>query len=128
MTEVLLDTRTFIWALSNSAELSAEARGLLSRPEINKMLSLVSVWEMAIKIGTGKLKLPVSLESSLRTARGAGLKLVTIDLNPTLRVEALPWHHRDPFDRLLACQCLDLRLPLLSRDPIFDDYGVDRVW
>lgn len=128
MTEVLLDTHAFLWGLRDAPDLSPTARDLLQRPDRIKVLSLASAWEMAIKAGLGKLRLTSPLGQMLDIARQTGLRLAPIELIYILRVETLPWHHRDPFDRLLVAHCLVESMPILSNDPLFDTYGIKRLW
>lgn len=128
MSAILLDTHAFVWGLSGSLELSQVARDALEDSQLTKHFSLASVWEMAIKSGLGKLRLPFGLETTLAMARQTGLLLAPIELDVILAVENLPPHHKDPFDRLLASWCLTRGVTLLSRDPVFDLYGVRRVW
>ena len=99
MHRVILDTHTFLWVLSDSPELSQTVREIVSDRRVDKILSLASVWEMAIKRGLGKLVLPTSLETLIGKARSAGLILAPLELAHVLGVEALPSYHRDPFDR-----------------------------
>lgn len=127
MSRYLLDTHAFLWILDDSPQLSSEARRKLTEP-VECYLSLASVWELAIKLGLGKLTLPGTLRDCLSRARRSGLRLFPIELDHLLRVEHLPGHHRDPFDRLLIAQCLSESLPLLSRDAVFDRYGIVRIW
>lgn len=128
MHRVILDTHTFLWVLSDSPELSQTVREIVSDSRVDKILSLASVWEMAIKRGLGKLVLPTSLETLIGKARSAGLILAPLELAHVLGVEALPSYHRDPFDRLLISQSLAEGTPLVSRDRAFDAYGVRRIW
>ncbi len=128
MHRVILDTHTFLWVLSDSPELSQTVREIVSDSRVEKVLSLASVWEMAIKRGLGKLVLPTSLETLIGKARSAGLILAPLELAHVLGVEALPSYHRDPFDRLLISQSLAEGTPLVSRDRAFDAYGVRRIW
>lgn len=128
MHRVILDTHTFLWVLSDSPELSQTVREIVSDSRVDKILSLASVWEMAIKRGLGKLVLPTSLETLIGKARSAGLILAPLELAHVLGVEALPSYHRDPFDRILISQSLAEGTPLVSRDRAFDAYGVRRIW
>ena len=128
MHRVILDTHTFLWVLSDSPELSQTVREIVSDRRVDKILSLASVWEMAIKRGLGKLVLPTSLETLIGKARSAGLILAPLELAHVLGVEALPSYHRDPFDRLLISQSLAEGIPLVSQDRAFDAYGVRRIW
>ena len=90
---------------------------------------MASVWEMAIKIGLGKLRfsqpIEVFIPDQLRRNR---IGLLPIPFAHAVRVATLPHHHRDPFDRLLVAQALVDDLPIVGRDAAFDAYGVRRVW
>lgn len=125
----LLDTHTFVWMASAPERLGARARERIDSPASELYLSVASVWEMAIKSSLGKLELPASLpafvEEQLVSTR---TRLLEIRAEHANRVEELPWHHRDPFDRLLVAQARFEALPILSRDPAFDAYAVERIW
>jgi PIN domain nuclease of toxin-antitoxin system len=105
------------------------AKSLLEDPGNEKLLSIASVWEIAIKHGIGKLMLadppPIYLQDVLR--RG-GVALLPIQFDHAVQAGSLPLHHKDPFDRLLAAQSLIEAIPLLSADAIMDAYGVARMW
>lgn len=125
----LLDTHTFVWMAASPARIGSAARRRIEASAADLYLSVASVWEMAIKASLGKLKLPdrlpAFLEEQLVATRSA---LLPIRPEHALRVEALPWHHRDPFDRLLVAQAAFEDLTLLSRDAAFDAYGEARIW
>lgn len=126
---LLIDTHVFLWFIANSPELSNTARELLEDAESELFLSHASVWEIAIKVSLQKLKVPEPFEGFISEQ----LSVNSIELfPPTLKqmsaLVSLPFHHRDPFDRLLAVQSLTENLPLVSRDEVFDDYGVKRFW
>jgi PIN domain nuclease of toxin-antitoxin system len=124
----LLDTHTLIWALSEPKRLSRKARGIITSSS-DLCVSAASTWEMAIKVSNGKLTLPVELSLFIGDAvADLGVSFLPIEVNHTLRVQALPWHHRDPFDRLIAAQCVAEALTVLSADRIFADYGVRSIW
>jgi PIN domain nuclease of toxin-antitoxin system len=126
---LLLDTHVLIWMLQNAPQLSTVARSLLTNPAHHKWFSIVSCWELAIKVGTGKLQLGESVYSLLsRELPKNNLQLLPISLAHATAVETLPHHHRDPFDRLLAVQAQLEGMSLISADPIFDQYGVTRLW
>lgn len=94
-----------------------------------KFLSIASVWEMAIKISLGKLVIQDPLTDLLdQAATDGGIALLGISREHAVRVAALPWHHPDPFDRMIAVQALANGLTLMARDRAFDAYGVTRVW
>ncbi len=92
------------------------------------MLSQATIWELSIKLGLRKLTLTVPLAEAVRRALESGVQLLSIELADLYSVEFLANHHRDPFDRLLAVQALNHSLPIISRDKIFDAYGVQRIW
>ena len=125
----LLDTHVLIWSLNDPAKLSPLALDLLKGDRVETAISHVSLWEMAIKTGLGKLTLPAPLPELVPTLltdlRGTFLP---IRLEHTLAVADLPRHHGDPFDRLLIVQALATGLPVLGRDGRFDVYGVRRAW
>ena len=126
---VLLDTHAFLWAAADAPELGRRARKRYLDPETDLLLSVASVWEMAIKTGLGKLRLTVPLDELVeRGIEGQGIALLPIALEHALAVRALPFHHRDPFDRLLAAQALAEGVPILSADCVFERYGVERIW
>ena len=126
---LLLDTQVFLWMLSGAVELSSRARRHVVNADNNLYLSLASVWEIAIKSGIGKLRIDEPIETFLPTQmRANDIDQLDISFRHVARVASLPFHHRDPFDRLLACQALEEKLALISADPIFDRYKIPRVW
>ena len=127
--KLLLDTQVFLWMVSNASELSPKARRLAVAGENFLYLSLASVWEMAIKISLGKLKLAEPIESFLTGALlENNIRQLEISFRHVARVADLPFHHRDPFDRLLVSQAQVEDLPILSSDKVFDRYEVRRLW
>jgi PIN domain nuclease of toxin-antitoxin system len=126
---LLLDTHTFLWWVSDAPELSTRARRAIARGENECFVSLASCWELAIKISLGKLDIPGTFERFIPAHFAAnGFRELPISVRHTARVRVLPFHHRDPFDRMLAAQALVERLAIVSADPIFRRYGVRRVW
>lgn len=129
MTSLLLDTHTFLWFVWNHQQLSATSRSLIEDPRNMKLVSMVSCWEIAIKCGSGKLKLGEPSSSFLpREISRNNFETLAIELPHVVGVESLPSHHGDPFDRLLISQALCDGLTVLSADAAFDQYGVKRIW
>jgi PIN domain nuclease of toxin-antitoxin system len=125
---VLLDTHAFLWWVDEDRRLSPRAREAIAAAT-DGFLSIVSCWEMAIKVSRRRLTLPKPIERLVPEQLGLnGFQLLPIDLDDVARVATLPFHHRDPFDRLLAAQALSEELTLVSADPVFRKYGVKRVW
>ena len=125
---VLLDTHAFLWFVADDPRLSARARTAIAGAD-DAFLSIASCWELAIKVSLGKLTLTTRLERFLPEQLAINqFQVLPIDLDDAMGAAALPWHHRDPFDRLLAVQARQDRLTIVSADPIFRKYGVKRVW
>lgn len=126
---LLLDTHALLWFLRDDVSLSRIARGLILDPNNQKLVSVASCWEIAIKAGLKKLTLTEPSHTLLtRELSRNGFGLLDIRLEHATQVELLPLHHKDPFDRLLVSQCLGEKLPLVSADEVFDQYGVTRLW
>jgi PIN domain nuclease of toxin-antitoxin system len=126
---LLLDTHAFLWFITNDSRLSAAALALIQSPANRRLLSLASVWEMAIKLSLGKLTVaqPFAqfIPEQLRLNR---VELLPIQFSHAAVVATMPFHHRDPFDRLMAAQCQVEGLPIISHDPAFDAYSIQRLW
>lgn len=126
---VLLDTHALLWFAMGDATLSDAARARITDPGSEVRVSHASVWELAIKISLGKLKLDRDLTRWLeRYVVGNGFSYLPISLVHAAGVARLPHHHGDPFDRLLVVQCESENLRLVSRDTAFDAYGIKRLW
>jgi PIN domain nuclease of toxin-antitoxin system len=126
---LLLDTHVFLWFCQGDPSLSATAKSLLEDAGNRKLLSLASVWEIAIKAGLGKLKLGEPSATYIPAALvQTGFELLSISLEHATLVESLPRHHRDPFDRLLVAQATVEAVSVVSVDAAFDLYGVTRLW
>ena len=129
MTPYLLDTQVFLWWIDDAPQLTARARAAIADPRHECLVSLASVWEMAIKARLGKLTLPKPVLTFVPTQLHAnGFRQLDIGFRDVARVEMLPDHHRDPFDRLLIAQALERDLPVVTSDKVFRTYGVRRVW
>jgi PIN domain nuclease of toxin-antitoxin system len=126
---LLLDTHTFLWWVDDGPRLPEAARAAIGHPGQECFISLASCWEIAIKVSLGKLTLTSSLERFVAEQMAInGFQPLAITLAHVARVATLPFHHRDPFDRLLVAQAIDEDLIVVSADPVFEKYGVSRVW
>ena len=129
MQRLLLDTHAFLWWVNDAPELSATARLLIADTTNDCFLSLASCWEMAIKSSLGKLRLARSIDRFVSEQLVAnGILLLNIELRHAAKIEKLPFHHRDPFDRLLIAQAISDKLTIVSADSIFSEYGVKILW
>ena len=125
----LLDTHTFLWFIGDDQALSATAKAIIEGADNRIYLSIASVWEMAIKVSLGKLQVPSPFaDFVLEQLRGNRITLHGIQVAHTGLVATLPFHHRDPFDRLIVAQALTDQLSIIGRDNIFDAYGIQRLW
>jgi PIN domain nuclease of toxin-antitoxin system len=127
--KVLVDTHVFLWALLHDHRLTAKAKQVLSSDEHELVFSLVSLWEIAIKIKLGKLNAIGSSVGYIRDEMEAyGMELLPIRYQHFLQLEALPAHHGDPFDRLIVAQAVAESLPILTHDRKLSRYQVKVIW
>jgi PIN domain nuclease of toxin-antitoxin system len=126
---LLLDTHTFLWFVLGDAQLSAVARSLIEDPGHQKLISPVVYWELAIKISINKYRLTEPYETFMdRGIRQNGFVILPVEPHQTAVLTTLPFHHRDPFDRLIIAQAMVEQIPVVSADAAFDDYPVQRLW
>jgi PIN domain nuclease of toxin-antitoxin system len=126
---ILLDTHAFLWFLSGDPKLSGHGRQLIEDPGNERLLSVASLWEIAIKISLGKLAVTGTFEEVFPPQiETNAIQILPIEASHLDVVSRLPFLHRDPFDRLIIAQAMVEGIPLLSRDPAFDEYAVTRVW
>jgi PIN domain nuclease of toxin-antitoxin system len=125
---ILVDTHALIWWFEGSTKLSKQAVEILTRRDNVLLLSAVTGWELAIKVGLKKFKSPDVLDVLVEHVAQGVFGEVPIALKQAIRAGLLPLHHRDPFDRLLVAQAQDMNLSILSADTVFDRYDVRRVW
>ena len=127
--KLLLDTHAFLWFIMGSANLSDKARILIEDPANERLLSVASLWEIAIKNSLGKLTLASSFDELIpEQLRMNGIGLLNIRVDHLSVLTTLPFHHRDPFDRLIIAQAILENFPVVSIDATFDTYGIARLW
>lgn len=126
---LLLDTHTLLWFFMGNPKLSNKARLLIEENQNQKLISVASVWEMSIKQSQNKLTLEnTSADYIDEKIQVADFELLSINLRHLRLLSTLPFHHRDPFDRLLIAQAIQENIPVLSKDIAFDAYPVQRIW
>lgn len=127
--KLLLDTHAFLWWVEGAPAFGRRAKAEVANPDNEVFLSAASCWELGIKLSLGKLRLARSLDRFIpeQLARN-GFVLSGVELRHVVRVADLPFHHRDPFDRLLVAQALLDELAIVSADRVFRKYGVTVVW
>ena len=125
----LIDTHTFLWIIEDNKNLTEKVRTIYIDNSNEIYLSVASIWEMAVKISLNKLSIRGQLVKFIdRHAIENNIRLLSIQPHHIFSIEKLPFHHRDPFDRLLLSQCLQEKMHLLSKDKEFDKYGINRIW
>jgi PIN domain nuclease of toxin-antitoxin system len=122
---LLVDTHVLLWYLEGDKKLSTTYRRLISDPENEKFVSVGSLWEIAIKSSLNKLSLSNSLKDIIEYIETRGIILLSISPRHTIEVSTLPFHHRDPFDRILIAQSRIEELPIITDDRMFADYEVE---
>ena len=128
----LIDTHTFIWFLKGSEDLSEGSRKIIENEKNEIFISIVSLWEISIKVALGKLKMLAPYETLISEVYKANMLIISIDFSHTVVQSKLPFFHKDPFDRLIASQALAENMHLVSNDSAFDNYFIGseirRVW
>jgi PIN domain nuclease of toxin-antitoxin system len=126
---LLLDTHTFLWFIDGDTALSPYARQLIEDRTNERLLSIASLWEMAIKASLGRLTLTLSFTGLVAEhVHGNAIELFEILPRHLDVLTTLPFHHKDPFDRMIIAQSQAENIPILSRDSAFDDYAIRRLW
>ncbi len=125
---ILLDTHALIRLGENDRQLGVTARSAIESSENTKFVSVVSFWEIAIKVSLRKLSLLKPLEQIIAEIEESDALILGVSSAHTLIIEHLPLHHRDPFDRMLIAQASVEGLTIVTRDLHFVDYGVPLLW
>src|ERR1700689_5201972 len=127
--KLLLDTHALLWFIGNDPQLSAPARQNIESQEHEKFVSAASLWEIVIKLSLGKLQLPRSFADVFpEQLEVNGFELLPISCVQLNQLAALPFHHRDPFDRLLIAQALADDMTIVTRDSEFPKYSARILW
>ena len=126
---VLVDTHAILWWLVDDKRLSKTARRILEDSAHSRLVSFATLWEIAIKMSAGKLLARNLSFSDLQPLlRGLEFQFLPIRIGDLERLDSLPWHHRDPFDRLLIAQSLEEGVPLMTSDDWVEDYQLRTIW
>ena len=126
--KLLLDTHAFLWFVAGDRRMGGKARRAIEGANAQPFLSIATVWELAIKCSLKRLTLPAPLDRYLAAKLDTTLQLLPIAFEHAVAVERLPFHHQDPFDRLLVAQALTDDLHVVTRDPMFKKYGAKVIW
>ncbi len=127
--KVLIDTHALLWLITDDDRLSKNARQIFLSSESRLFFSAASLWEICIKMSLGKISLKngwfqtIQKEMEINT-----IQWLPIEMTHCAEVAEMPFHHRDPFDRMLIAQAIVEDLQLLSRDRRISDYAIERIW
>ena len=126
---LLLDTHTLLWFWWDDPKLSEVAKDIIVNPDNRKLVSTASCWEVAIKVSLKKLDLGLPYEEFIpQQIATNNFEMLTISHDHMAAVASLPFHHRDPFDRMLIVQAISEDIPVVSADKQFDPYPIERLW
>ena|SRR5205807_1327045 len=126
---VLLDAHAFLWFIVGDKRLSVVARSLIEESANKSFVSAATLWEIAIKTSLGRLILTAPFEEVItEQVRINGFQILPIEAEHLKRLVDLPFHHRDPFDRLLIAQAMAEEIAIVSIDSALDAYEVKRLW
>ena len=125
----LIDTQVLLWIITDDKRLSKKAKKIFLNSQNTILFSLASLWEIAIKISLKKLILDDGLPDFInKHIKGNAVEILDIEISHILALENLPFHHRDPFDRLIISQSITENISLVSSDKSFDMYTIKRIW
>ena len=125
----LLDTHAFLWFIAGSDQLSSHARARIEDENNDRLLSVAGLWEMAIKTSLGKLDVPLPFTRLVRThVTGNAIDVLSIEPEHLDVQRQMPFHHHEPFDRLILAQAVAEDIPVISRDDAFAEYPVRVIW
>jgi len=124
----LIDTNVLLWSLENSPKLSKKAREAITNSENEIYVSIASIWEIAIKLSIGKLDLAFTLDDIIEEIDYLGFIILPISLDALREVRTMPFHHKDPFDRLIIGQAQVGKIVVISSDQKFMSYNIKIIW
>ena len=125
---ILIDTQSFIWFVENDKQLPDKIRKELENIDNTIIISIASLWEMAIKISLDKLRISCDIEEMIDKIYHNGFELLPILPNHIIKLSSLKYLHRDPFDRIIIAQSISEDLPVVTSDEIYGEYGVRVKW
>jgi len=126
--KVLVDTHALLWFVAGDPRLSRKARSLLESTKTEPHVSIASWWEIAIKCSLGRLMLDDPLEEFMAQRIREGFRILHLEPRHLPGLVNLPFHHRDPFDRLIVSQAVSERMTVCTADAAFKKYGVQLIW
>ncbi len=128
MQQYLLDTHTLIWFIGGHRNLSSRARQSIEGENVTNFVSIASLWEIAVKLSLGKLELKTPFKQINIQLQQNGFEILPITFEDAVTVSNLPFHHRDPFDRIIIAQAITNDLSIISKDENFATYKAKVIW
>ncbi len=125
--KILIDTHTLLWFVSGDTRMSLKSRNLIESRETESFISIASYWEISIKMSLGKLQLDMTLDTFIQRRLKEGFQSLPIGHNHITTLTTLPFHHRDPFDRLIISQAMVENMAICTNDGYFSRYPVNTV-
>jgi PIN domain nuclease of toxin-antitoxin system len=126
--DLLLDTHSLIWFLNGDEKLSDKAKSMIEDPTNSKIVSIASIWEIAIKISLDKFRFPKGFKHFLDMVEDNGFEILPITFEHAIELSTLEFIHRDPFDRLLIAQCMADKLIIVTKDDNIKRYNIKIIW
>lgn len=124
----LLDTHSLIWFIEGNPKLPEATKAVIEDIDTECCVSVASFWEIGIKISLGKLKLDIPFVDLENWVVNNRITILPIRFDNIIQLSKLPFHHRDPFDRTLIAQALSEKLTIITKEKLFEEYGVTRLW
>ena len=125
---LLIDTHAMLWFVAGDDRLSQKARAAIENRDTTNYLSIASWWEIAIKCSLGKLKIDIPLEAFISERVDEGFRVLPIETQHLPGLTSLPFHHRDPFDRLIISQAMSEEMTVCTSDSHFASYDIRVLW
>ena len=125
---VIVDTHVLLWFVAGDKRLTRHARSTIESEENTCYVSLAAWWEVAIKLSLERLRLDEPLDAFIESRIGEGFRSLPVEVEHIAKVATLPFHHRDPFDRLMISQSIEEDMPVVTGDVNFSKYGIRVIW
>jgi PIN domain nuclease of toxin-antitoxin system len=125
---IIIDTHVLIWYLNGDEDLPVHLIKIIEDPNNIIVISVVSLWELTIKISSKKLEIDISLSQIQQYIKSKDVELLDIQFDSFVSLLDLPYHHRDPFGRMLIAQAISQNLPIISADRHFQSYPINVIW
>ena len=124
----LLDTHTLLWFVEDDIKLSIQAKSILSENSTPKFISIVTLWEIAVKYSLKKLELNISLADFFNLIHSSDINIINISTEHLLILNSIEHHHKDPFDRIIIAQAIAENFTIITKDENFSKYEVNIIW